>query len=180
MGYEHSLMLSTELVPAFLEKYDMRQEHKEGYTVPMKFTEDATPQSGGTANSIDVTFSKGSSGKNTYFEYNTTDKLYYVSQYGAAYKDDGNGRQVAVTNVLVLFAPTTQIAGDDKGRLDVTLTGSGEGYFACGGKYVSLTWSKADAASPFVYTLEDGSELVFGAGKSYINIVPVGNDVVFA
>ena len=51
------------------------------------------------------------------------------------------------------------------------MTGTGTGYFACGGKFIDINWSKPTADSPFQFTTSDGKELVLGVGNSYINIV---------
>ncbi len=177
MGYEHSMMLSTEKVASHLETKNIRALHDDGFEINMTFAEDAAPLNGLAANSIDVYF--GGS-KHTIFEYNADEKVYYANQYGKAYTDGGNDTQVSVSNVLVLFAPTSLIPGDTAGRLNIDLTGSGEGYFACGGKYIKILWEKSGPSSQFEYKLEDGTKLVFNAGKTYINVVPTGNSIKFA
>ena len=169
MGYEHSLVTSSERIQKYLPTYKIRLEHEENYTIPMAFSDEAAPKDGAAAVNFDVFFS---STKKTSFEYNADEGKYYLSQYKKAYKDGNDGVQVAVSNVLILKTKINQISGDKEGRLSVTLTGSGSGYFICGGKAVEISWSKAGAASPFVYTLKDGSDLTFGTGRTYICIVP--------
>lgn len=174
MGYEHSLMIDVSLIPEFIDKYDIRSEHKDGFEYNMQFKDDGTPENGTKAESITVHMS---SSKTTNFEYNASDKLYYVNQYKGAMKDGNNDEQVAVTNVLVLFAKYTNIPGDTEGRLKCELTGSGTGYFICGGQKIDINWSKSDYSSQFVYTLADGTELEFGRGTSFICIAPTGATV---
>ena len=168
MGYEHSLVTSSERILKFLPTYGIRLAHEESYKVPMVFADDAAPKDGKAATKFDVVFS---SAKKTSFEYNTEDGKYYVSQNNKAYKDGTDGSQVAATNVLILKTKIGQISGDKEGRLTVSLTGTGSGYFICGGKTVEINWSKAGANSSFVYTLKDGSELTFGTGRTYICIL---------
>lgn len=169
MGYEHSLMLSPELLPAYLEKYNFRTEHTSDYKNTMIFTDNATPVNGGDATRVAAHFIS----KTTSFEYNAEDNLYYVYTYGNPQMDGGNDQQLAVTNVVILKASTVRIAGDSSGRMDVTLTGTGSGYFACGGKYEEITWSKDSYSSPFVYTQADGSLLAFERGKTFFCILPI-------
>ena len=47
-------------------------------------------------------------------------------------------------------------------------------------KIIPIHWSKADRSSSFVYTTEDGEPLVLGRGKSYVNIIPLKSEVIFA
>ena len=91
---------------------------------------------------------------------------------------DGNtGKQVSVKNVLVLFTDVANIKGDTAGRKTVRTTGSGSGQFFCDGTAQAIRWSRADAASPMVYTTSDGQPLQFGVGTSYINVVSTSTSV---
>ena len=177
MGFEHSLMTSGDLISQYVPTYNMRMQHKDGYTCNLTFTDDGTPPGGSPAEDVTVHYS---SGKTTDFSYSSDDGLYYISQYGSAYVDGGNDEQVAVTNVFVLFASVTAIPGDTKGRLDTDLTGSGSGYYICGGKAVEIKWSKDRYESQFTFTYADGTGFDLGRGKSYIGIVPKNNAVNIA
>ena len=176
-GYEHSLFTSEEriikLLSGSLSK--MRQTHKEGYSLPLAFVEDGTPD-GVVANTVSVKFSKYKTGL---FTYDADAGAYQVSQFGSAYVDGNNSQQVTVENVLVLCTDISQIPGDTAGRLDVRLTGNGNGWFACGGKYIPITWNKTSANEPFRYYTADGAELELGVGKTYINIVDDSDPVTF-
>jgi hypothetical protein len=59
------------------------------------------------------------------------------------------------------------------------LEGTGNGYFACGGKLVPIKWSRENATAPFVYSLEDGTPLTLGIGKSYVAVLPTGSPVEY-
>lgn len=176
-GYEHSLFTSEERINKLLEGSlsKMRQTHQEGYSLPLSFVEDGTPN-GSIANTISVKFSKYKTGQ---FTYDSDSGTYQVSQFGSAYVDGNNSQQVAVENVLVLCTDISQIPGDTAGRLDVRLTGKGSGWFACGGKYIPITWSKASANEPFRFSTADGAELELGVGKTYVNIVDDSDPVTF-
>jgi hypothetical protein len=81
--------------------------------------------------------------------------------------------------VIVIQTRIAQISGDSKGRLSIAITGSGSGYYACGGKYIPITWSKEQYSDP--YTLKDanGQDISLGVGKTYINIISNSNKVTF-
>lgn len=101
------------------------------------------------------------------FDYNAQDRLYYKSQFGAPHVDD-DGKQIAVTNVIVLYTNIKVV--DDEGHLSVALS-KGKGYYFSGGVGKEITWSKGAVTNPIRYYNTDGSELTVNAGKTYVCIV---------
>ena len=168
-GLEHSVLTSGEKILELLPTYSrVTLEHKDGYAYPVTFAEDGTPAGGSPADQVTVRFSSYKTGV---FNYDPDSGKYLVEEYGAPYVDGNTGEQVAVTNVLVLFTDIANIKGDTAGRQSVRMTGTGTGYYACGGKYIEIQWSKKDNSSPLVYTTADGAPLDLGVGSSYVNIV---------
>lgn len=173
-GSVHSVVTTGETIIEKFAGYSLRQEHKEGYTYPQTFVENGTPVNGEDAATITVPFSNYKTG---IFTYDEEMGKYLVSQYKKPYVDGNDGSQVAVTNVIILKADCHIIPGDDAGRLAVDLTSGGEGWYACGGKMVPITWSKADRNSPFVYTDGAGETLALQKGNSYVSIVPLDCEI---
>ena len=173
---EHTLFTSSERIMRWLPTYGLRLDLDEGYERALSFAEDGTPAGGGKAQDFAVSFSTY---KTTSFSYHEDDGLYYLSQHGGAYVDGNDSSQMSVTNVLVLHTNVSNIPGDAWGRLSVRTTGTGSGYFICGGEYIEIEWSRADDSSQYVYTLLDGSELVLGRGRSYICIISNDSTVDF-
>lgn len=165
-GIEHSLFTTGEKLYNCAEKLGYSLTIDEDYNDGLSFIKDGTPADGQPANTISVDFS---SYKTTDFTYHEDTGLYTAVQHGGSYIDGDTGENVTFTNVMVLSAATKTI--DSYGRLDVTLTGEGDGYFACGGKYVAIKWSRAGLEDPFSYTLADGTPLEIGVGKTYIGII---------
>ncbi len=174
MGYEHSLMMDTSLLDGVLSKKSIRTDLNSANTIPFAFSDELDMTGGETATTVTVRFS---SSKRTSALYDEAEGVYKLTQNGANYIDGATSEQLAVTNVIVLYADFWQIAGDTAGRLDAKLTGSGEGYFACGGKYVPITWSKASTSDQFVLKLKDGSPLTIKSGKTYFAITDIGKEV---
>lgn len=174
LGYEHSLVTTGQLMNDYIPGYGIKMELSNEFDNGLSFKPDGTPDTGASAEHIKVHFSAS---KTTTFDYSDEDKLYYASQYGLAYKDGDDGTQIAITNLLVLRTDVAVIAGDTAGRMDVAVTGSGEGLFFCGGSYEPIRWSRSDSSKPFTFTRTDGSELIFGIGKSYISIIPNSSSV---
>jgi hypothetical protein len=175
-GIEHSLFTTGEKLYNCADKLGYALTVDEDYSNGLSFVKDGTPEDGEAANSINVSFSGY---KTTKLTYHDDTELYTAVQHGGDYIDGDTGDNVTFTNVLVLSAATKTI--DDYGRLDVTLTGTGTGYFACGGKYVEIIWSRDSLNDPFTYTLTDGTPLDIGVGKTYIAIIATnGGEVEFA
>lgn len=172
-GMVHSVVTSGETILELFPTYSFRKEHEDGYTYEMQFAQDGTPADGQKAETIKVPFSSYKTGV---FTYDSDSGKYLVEEYGSAYIDGNTGEQVSVTNVLVLKTACKLIPGDDAGRITVDLT-SGEGWFACGGKIIPIYWSKDDVNSQLVYTTQSGEPLTLGAGTSYVNIIPLENDI---
>ena len=159
-------MTTDELLLYHVDGYDYRREHERGFNVGLAFAEDGVPQDGQRAQEIQVVFSNFKTGV---FTYDAQRGLYLVSQYDAPHMDGVSETQLAVTNVLVLFADFSVMDGE--GRLDVDFSQGGSGYFASGGQIIAINWAKPRDTAPFVFTLENGQPLVLGEGRSYINIV---------
>ena len=168
-GYEHSLFTTGANIKELWDTTSDRTTLRDNYTTGLTFVEDGTPASGQPAVTITVPFSSYKTGV---FTYDAETGLYLVSQHGKPFVDGDTDEQVGVTNVLTLMAECQLVPGDTSGRISVDLVGEGSGYFACGGKQVAIRWSKAAWDANFVFTLEDGTPLNLGCGKTYINIVP--------
>ena len=176
-GYEHSMFTSGKRLTEHVGKASsIRHEHYEGYQYKQSFVPDGTPEDGKDAPLIRAFFTPT---KKTSFQYDAARKQYGVYEYGSTYVDGATGTQVYVPNVLCLFTDVAAIPGDSAGRLTVRTTGEGTGYFACGGKYEEIKWSRKDASDPFTYTRLDGSTLSLRAGTSYVCILPMNADVTF-
>ena len=170
-AFEHSLLTSGEAITTILAEDGLLGPHKEGYAYEMTFLPDGTPAGGQAASVITVPFSNYKTGV---FRYDGDAGLYLVEEYGQPYIDGNDGSQVGVTNLLVLQAPSTVV--DNAGRLEVDLSG-GDGWYACGGRLIPITWTKGGAAEQLRYFTQDGQPLSLGAGKSYVCIIPTSREI---
>lgn len=130
------------------------------------FTDDAT-SGGENADTITIRFRKGGKKTVAYYDADTGD--YTLEQFNATYRDGNDGAVPHFQNIVILKTSVGTI--DDYGRLYVTLVGSGDGYFACGGELVSIHWSRESETSPFRFTFEDGTPVSFGIGKTYAAVI---------
>lgn len=120
-----------------------------------------------------------SGGKQTVMTYDEEDGVYYGTQIWGkqtgSFADANTGTDIPFRNVLLLYAETTlQYTNKETGsyRMFSKLTGEGTGYFACDRKIVPIKWYREDKNAPFSYTLEDGTPITLGIGKTYVGIIP--------
>lgn len=168
-GYatEHTLFTTGEnlyRVASEEKKYGL--EVSEGYETGLNFVKDGTPEGGESAEKITVSFGY----KTTEANYDKDAGVYTLKEFGKSYVDESTGAKPEFTNILTIRAQTYTV--DSYGRLSITLNGEGSGWYACGGKYVPITWKRDSGTVPFHYYLEDGTELSVGVGASYIAVIP--------
>jgi len=100
------------------------------------------------------------------FEYNAEDNLYYRYQHGDKQIDEMNGEQVAVSNIV--FKVCHGEIRDENGYLAFGVHGTGEAYVFTNGKVIEGTWNRASDYSPNIFYDENGKEIVFNQGKTWI------------
>ncbi len=169
MGYEHSLMTSGEKIAAGIAYKKYNTTLANGFDSPLDFVSYDTVHipEGGSATYLRVAYSNA---HKPYFEYNEGDNLYYRWQFlGDKHIDNGNKKQLAFTNIILLYCPTYN-TGDSKGHMNVTTTGEGEGYYFTMGKYEKITWKKAGKDTPVKLYNEAGGELLINRGKTFFQI----------
>lgn len=168
-GYskEHTLFTTGELLLKALEKKEMNMVYENPVDYGFAFDE-APVLSGQSANTVTVKFYGN---KTTTMTYNTTSGLYEASQYKKDHIEGETGEVLTYRNVLVLQTKQWKEKEGGYSRSYYQLTGSGNGYFACNGQIVPIKWSHNKVTDNFTYTLEDGTPLVFGVGRSYIGVI---------
>ena len=178
---EHTLMLkSGEELAAAIGYYGYRTEKAEGYEAPMNFVpyfDTATLEN--SATHVKVVMSNY---QIVDFVYAPEQEGYLRYQYnGDPHMDNTTGEQLKFKNVILIFTSCNAIAGDDKNRISVGTTGSGNGWYLTEGTYQRITWQKDSHDSVMKYFYEDGTEVQLNRGKTMINVVPSTNEslVVF-
>lgn len=119
---------------------------------------------GGTTGSND-----GYNHTKPYFTYNADDGLYYRSQLNAPQKDEYNGEQLAVSNVV--FKVCHGEVRDDHGYLAFGVHGTGDSYVFTNGKVIKGTWKRDSDYGANIFLDEKGEEIVFNQGKTWICII---------
>ena len=141
--------------------------------------DDENTVTGDAANTLTVWYNEGGKPNKWHkypkFHYDEASKTYKSYQYGQDNIDGNTGEIISYRNVLALKAPTKK--NDTTSHMIITLVGKGTGYYACGGQVIPIKWSRDSVYDPFTYTLEDGTPVTFGVGKTYIAIIPTNGTV---
>ncbi len=169
-GYEHSLMISGQGIKT-LAAYNNYPITVSSVSQAFKFGNPNKPVSlgGGTSTHCILTYSVF---QQVQLIYSRKENSYYRYQYGTKpHLDAETGEQIHFTNVFILFADQSKIQDDTEGRLSVTLTGSGTGYYLYGGKYSEIRWTRESDLSPFSFTTTEGAALTVNCGNSFISVV---------
>lgn len=170
---EHTAYLKGSDVMSNAERLGYTK-HVTGYDTSygLSFSNDAASQCTNAASSFIVNYGTGSFA--TGFTYDAASGRYFLSMNAGGTNQhdyvDENGTHLSFTNVIVLNVPLSQ-TGDYKGHVAMDMTGTGTGYFCCGGKYVPIKWSRSSLNDSFHYTLNDGTKLCLGVGKTFVSVV---------
>lgn len=86
--------------------------------------------------------------------------------------------QIKAKNVIVQLTKKERVM-DSKGRLDLTITGEGNGWLLQDGTLAKISWKKPKAESRTIYYRQNGSEVVFNRGTTWIEAVPSNRPVLW-
>ena len=169
MGYEHSLMTDGEKIADGVAYCKYRTDIAKDFDTPLDFVpwgESRVP-SDGKAEYLKVVYHSSHA---PYFEYNADEGVYYRWQFqGDKHMDNTANVQLSFTNVILLYCPTAS-TGDSYNHMDVTTTGTGEGYYLSLGGYEKITWKKSTEDSPVKLYNAAGEELLVNRGKTFFQI----------
>jgi hypothetical protein len=148
---------------------------------PWKFKDDTTKYSAmPSASEVSIDFwYKGE--YSAIFKYNAANNTYMrflgydENDRPIPHKDNETDKQIEVKNVIVQFATETSVVGDEKGRLEYELEGSGSAYIFEDGKIIQATWSKSSREGRTLFYDTSGNEIEFNRGNFWISIVPDRN-----
>lgn len=114
----------------------------------------------------------------SYFTYDAASGQYLKNLHGKPQTDALTGQQISFSNVII--QNTNWEKRDAKGYLSFQIVGSGDGYYFTKGRGIHITWSKATDYSPTKYYDDNGNEIQFNEGKTYIGIAQAGRAVMYS
>ena len=172
LGYawEHTLFTSGELMVQAMADKGYDQTSGEPVDYGYRFSQEIALD-GQAADQVSIQFLGG---KNTTMVYDSESGLYLAHQYSKDWIDGETGENAAFRNILVV---TTEQSKASSGHSFYELDGTGDGYFACGGKMIPVKWHHEGVDGPFSFTLEDGTPITLGVGSTYCAIVSTDGSV---
>lgn len=145
-------------------------------TCPLKFSADAYTMQGDDVSEFSINY------RDSYapsYTYNADDGLYYRFYNGSEFKDGTTGEQVTCANVIVQYMTYDWYEGASD-RPKVTTTGTNKCEYFIGGKHFTGYWQRDAVTNNTVYYDDAGNEVVFKAGKTYIQTLKDTKEVTIA
>ena len=173
VGWEHTLFAIGDGLIEYSRQNGIRLESDPDMDYQLLFADDAIPADGVEATDIGITITVNRYKKDTRMVYDPSLDKYVYNQYDKEMIDERSGEKEAFRNVLILMGT---IPYDGAFQRPDLLTG-GEGWFACGGKAVPITWGSDSQDSPLWLRTADGEPLVLGRGNTYIAITQTGSAI---
>lgn len=172
LATEHTGYTSLVKLKSFAEKKKWRLTTD--VKPPVKYSYeniDLSTMSGSkAANTVDLNYSGSYKLKYT---YNSSTGLYERTYNGKEHKDYITGEKFTTKNIIIAFVSIGSTKGytDTAGTnyLDMTVTGSGKGWYITNGYAREITWNKESKTAQTVYKYTDGTEININDGKTFIN-----------
>lgn len=104
-------------------------------------------------------------------------KEHYIRYIGdKPHTDRESGDELYADNIIIEFHRHRVV--DDEGRLDITMDGEGEAVIISGGREIKCRWIRTNDSAPVDYIDENGDPVLLNPGKTWINIVPTGLEIM--
>ena len=101
------------------------------------------------------------------FTYDEEEGVYYRSQFGKQMVDEIDDRPIYVSNVVFKICE-----GAVRDKNDYLIFGThsecGDAYVFTNGKVIKATWKRVYDTDPTVYYDEEGNEIIFNQGKTWV------------
>ena len=113
----------------------------------------------------------GFSDAKSYFKYNEEDGLYYRYQFGGAHIDEMNNEQLTFSNIVFKVCHGEVREPSNLDYLAFGVHGDGDAYVFTAGKVIKGTWERESDYAANMFYDEDGNEVVFNQGKTWVCII---------
>lgn len=174
-GYtEHTLFTSIEKLNNNIGK----KRTKRNNDLLLNYTVDevdlSTMENAKPANEVLIKYSNVNK---TGYTYDAENKVYKRTVNGKEHVDYVTKNQYTVKNIITYQVKNTTIEGGGKGRQTIDNIGSGTGYYITDGYAVPITWKKTSRKSQTIYKYENGEEIKFNDGNTFIQIQPTNQEL---
>ncbi|MFH1207924.1 MAG: DUF3048 domain-containing protein [Patescibacteria group bacterium] len=143
------------------------------------FKGEALPvERGADAKSVEFNFSTGK----TYlvrYQYDQASNSYFRFNANAPHLDKNTSQQITVKNVVVQLVREPGYDNTGKGRLDIYVGGTGTAWIFVDGQVTKGTWQKNSRTDRTVFFNENGAEVSFNRGNTWVHVVPEDQAVTY-
>lgn len=171
----HNLFTKTDLLELALR--DKKLDKEEPSYTSWKFVDNAKSE----ARPMEEKFVKAEFSGADYvveYKYDREKNTYLRFNGGVEHKDRNTDKQIEVKNVMIIKA-LVQTTGDDKGRIELSVTGEGRAYMFSNGQAYEGKWSKKDRDSRTYFYHDDGKEHEFVRGNTWVEVIPSDKNVEY-
>lgn len=146
-----------------------------------QFVDDAKKDKRGTTNKISFEFWQSfATDYSVVWNYDSETNSYQRENGGEPHLDKNTGKQLTAKNVITVFARESAANdGYEGGHILYKLVGSGDGLIFQNGNVIKITWKKEDEESAMKFYDNDGKVVELVRGLDWVEILPVGNKVVY-
>lgn len=118
---------------------------------------------------------------NVSYVYDQNQKVFLRSMRSIKDVDRETGLQYFAKNIIIIKANNyTLNDGENKGRQQVDIVGSGTGYYLTNGKYIDITWKKDSIKSKTYIYDKSGNQITLNDGITYVQVVPISNQITLS
>lgn len=184
---EHTMYSGTDKLWSFAAKnrkltnIDEDKDKWDEKFTPRKFKKDAKTSDRGSVNKITFGFwEQFSKDYSVSWNYNKESNTYKRVNGGSPHLDFNSKKQLEFKTIVVVFADETPANdGYPGGHLLYDVVGDGDGLLFQDGKAQKISWEKQGEEDTMIFFDKDGEEIELNAGKIFIEILPIGNDVKY-
>lgn len=115
-------------------------------------------------------------GNRVTYRFSPQERRYLRFVNGSPCRDRVSGERIAVTNVVIQYAPHYR-RGDSLGHIDIAVIGRGRAEFFLAGRHLLGSWEKRSSRSPTRFFDEEGREITFVRGNTWIQVLRPGTRV---
>lgn len=106
--------------------------------------------------------------------------VYLREQNTVKHTDAETGDQISAKNVILQVHNTrVTVDTDSKSRLIYDLIGEGDAFIFMDGKVIKGRWKKSERVARTVYYEENGDEILFNRGRTWISVLPSGSEIIY-
>lgn len=112
------------------------------------------------------------------WKYDATNNKYLRFNGGKEHTDLENKEQISARNIAIVYAKEENGIDNEHHNL-YTVTGTGDAMVFQNGDVISGTWEKTTATDRLMLLDENGDEISFVRGQTWIEVLPKGNEVTY-